>query len=82
MRGNRYPDEFKTEAVKQITLRVYKIADIAVRLGITSRSLLNWINKFGKPSKQHLTIGYCLMIRSFPPITEWCVVVHLIWPPK
>ncbi|WP_162599247.1 transposase, partial [Shewanella algidipiscicola] len=27
MRGKRYPDEFKIEAVKQVTERGYKIAD-------------------------------------------------------
>ncbi|WP_162599239.1 transposase, partial [Shewanella algidipiscicola] len=28
MRGKRYPDEFKIEAVKQVTERGYKIADV------------------------------------------------------
>lgn len=35
MRGKRYPDEFKIEAVKQVSERGYKIADVAERLGIT-----------------------------------------------
>ncbi|MGS0724799.1 IS3 family transposase [Shewanella sp. 0m-11] len=56
MRGKRYPDEFKIEAVKQVTERGYKIADVAERLGITTKSLHNWINKFDKPEKQHITI--------------------------
>ena len=56
MRGKRYPDEFKIEAVKQVTERGYKIADVADRLGVTSKSLHNWINKFDKPEKQHITI--------------------------
>jgi len=32
MRGKRYPDEFKIEAVKQVTDRGYKIADVAESL--------------------------------------------------
>jgi len=58
MSGKRYPDEFKIEAVKQVTERGYKIADVADRLGVTSKSLHNWINKFDKPEKQHITIDH------------------------
>jgi len=35
MRRKRYPDEFKIEAVKQVSERGYKIADVVERLGIT-----------------------------------------------
>ncbi|WP_037471138.1 transposase, partial [Shewanella waksmanii] len=35
MRGKRYPDEFKIEAVKQVTERGHQIADVAERLGVT-----------------------------------------------
>ncbi len=56
MRGKRFPDEFKIEAVKQVTERGYKIAYVAERFGITTKSLHNWINKFDKPEKQHITI--------------------------
>jgi len=56
MSGKRYPDEFKIEAVKQVTERGYKIADVADRLGVTTKSLHNWIDKFGKPEKQSATI--------------------------
>ncbi|WP_195742877.1 IS3 family transposase [Shewanella woodyi] len=56
MREKRYPDEFKIEAVKQVTERGHQIADVAERLGVTPKSFHNWINKFDKPEKQHTTI--------------------------
>jgi transposase len=35
MSGKRYPDEFKIEAVKQITDRGYSVKEVADRLGVT-----------------------------------------------
>jgi transposase len=56
MSGKRYPDEFKIEAVKQVVDRGYKVGDVAKRLGITSKSLHAWIDKFGDTGAQHQTI--------------------------
>jgi transposase len=36
MSGKRYSEEFKIEAVKQITDRGYKIGEVAKRLGVTA----------------------------------------------
>lgn len=47
MSGNRYPEEFKIEAVKQVTQRSHSVADVAERLGVTSHSIYNWIKKYG-----------------------------------
>ncbi len=47
MAGERYTEEFKIAAVKQITEEGYKIADVAKRLGITTKSLYNWKAKYG-----------------------------------
>ena len=49
MSSKRYTDEFKIEAVRQVTDRGFKVADVAERLGITTHSLYAWIRKFGKP---------------------------------
>ncbi|MBC0352988.1 transposase, partial [Escherichia coli] len=38
MSGKRYPEEFKTEAVKQVVDRVYSVASVATRLDITTHS--------------------------------------------
>jgi len=40
MKGIRYTDEFKSEAVKQITERGYDVADVAKRLGISVKSVM------------------------------------------
>jgi transposase-like protein len=48
MSNQRYPDEFKIEAVKQVTERGYPLREVAKRLGITTNSLSAWIKKFGK----------------------------------
>ncbi|MEY8174910.1 IS3 family transposase [Burkholderia multivorans] len=49
MSGKRYTDEFKIEAVKQVTERGHSVADVAQRLGITTHSLYAWKAKFDKP---------------------------------
>ena len=56
MSGKRYPEEFKIEAVKQVTDRGYKIAEVAERLGVTTKSLHDWIKKYGDTGAQHQTI--------------------------
>lgn len=47
-----YTDEFKKEAVKQVTERGYSVADVAQRLGTTTHSLYAWLKKYGEPSPQ------------------------------
>ncbi len=39
MSGKRYTDEFKIEAVKQVTERGHSVAEVAQRLGIATQSL-------------------------------------------
>lgn len=50
MSGKRYPEEFKTEAVKQVVDRSYSVASVATRLDITTHSLYVWIKKYGPDS--------------------------------
>ncbi|HBT3152650.1 TPA: IS3 family transposase [Klebsiella pneumoniae] len=50
MSGKRYPEEFKTEAVKQVVDRGYSVASVATRLDITTHSLYSWIKKYGPDS--------------------------------
>ena len=53
MASRIYPDEFKIEAVRQVIDRGYKAKDVAERLGVTSKSINNWIKLFGdKTSEQ------------------------------
>lgn len=55
MSGRRYTEEFKIEAVKQVTDRGYKVSDVAKRLGITTKSLYDWIKRYGTQSEKQLS---------------------------
>jgi transposase len=45
MKGIRYTAEFKAEAIKQITERGHNTADVAERLGISTKSINKWIEE-------------------------------------
>lgn len=51
-KGTRYSDEFKQEAVNQVMQHGYSVPDVSDRLGISSKTLYTWVNKFSKPTKQ------------------------------
>jgi transposase len=53
MSGQRYPEEFKIEAVKQVTERGHSVADVADRLGVTSHSIYNWLKKYGPKAAEY-----------------------------
>lgn len=46
MSSKRYPQEFKIEAVKQVTEKGHSVADVATRLGTTTHSLYAWIKRY------------------------------------
>ena len=46
-------EEFKIEAVKQVTDRGHSVADVAERLGVTSHSIYNWMRKYGPNAAEH-----------------------------
>jgi len=41
--SQRFTEEFKIQAVKQVTDQGYSVASVSERLGVTSSSLYNWI---------------------------------------
>lgn len=47
MSSKRYTEEFKLEAVKQVTERGFGVYDVATRLGVTTHSLYAWIRQYG-----------------------------------
>ena len=47
MSGKRYPETFKIEAIKQVTERGHKVSDVANRLGVTPKSIHDWIKRYG-----------------------------------
>jgi len=52
--GKRYNEEFKIEAVKQVTERGYSVAEVAERLGTTTHSLYAWLKRYGEQDPQQL----------------------------
>lgn len=52
MSSKRYTNEFKIEAVKQVTDWGYPVAGVAERLGISQHSLYHWMKQFGVPEAQ------------------------------
>jgi len=49
MSAKRYTEEFKIEAVKQVSERGHPVAEVAARLGVTSHSLYQWIKRYSLP---------------------------------
>ena len=47
----RFTEDFKTDAIKQITERGHSISDVSQRLGVSTHSLYAWIKlRAGSPS--------------------------------
>jgi len=51
--GQHYPEEFRIEAVKQVTERGHSVTDVAERLGVTSHSIYNWMKKCGPKAAEY-----------------------------
>ena len=49
MSSKRYPEEFKIEAVKQVTERGHAVADVANRIGVSQHSLYEWLKRYSLP---------------------------------
>jgi transposase len=49
MSNQRYSDEFRQEAVRQILDRGYSVKEVSERLGVSTHSLYKWV-KAVKPS--------------------------------
>ena len=47
-----YPEEFKIEAVKQITERGHRVAEVSARIGVSQHSLYKWIKLFAVPAPE------------------------------
>jgi transposase len=46
----RFTEEFKIDAIKQITERGYSVADVSKRLGVSTHSLYGWIKRYSVPA--------------------------------
>ena len=45
-----FTEEFKIEAVKQITEQGYPVSEVSSRLGVSTNSLYAWVKRYQKPS--------------------------------
>ena len=54
MSTKRYTEEFKIEAVKQVTERGHPVAEVAERLGTSPYSVYQWLKVYGKPATQQV----------------------------
>lgn len=45
-----FSDDFKRDAVAQISERGYRVAEVSQRLGVSQHSLYEWKKKFSQPS--------------------------------
>lgn len=48
MGTSNYSDDFKRDAVHQITVRGYSVREVSQRLGVSTHSLYKWVKLFGK----------------------------------
>jgi transposase len=49
MGKSNFTEEFKLDAIKQITERGYAVADVSKRLGVSTHSLYGWMKHYSAP---------------------------------
>ena len=54
MNAQRYPEEFRIEAAKQILEHGHSVADVSRRLGVSTHSLYKWVRLQQIPAAQRL----------------------------
>lgn len=54
MSNQRYPEEFKIQAVKQVTKKQVPVSEVAARLGVSVHSLYAWVKRYTKPQEQRV----------------------------
>jgi transposase len=45
----RYTEEFKRDAIAQVTGRGHSVRDVSKRLGVSTKSLYDWMKQYSKP---------------------------------
>ena len=66
MTSKQYTDEFKAEAVKQVTERGFAVAEVAMRLGVSSHSLYQWLREAKSAALAGASEGAMLPSRVLP----------------
>ena len=55
MKRVQFTAEFKAEAIKQVAERGYTVADVSRRLGVSDKSLYNWLSASKKSNPPEVT---------------------------
>ena len=63
MSSQRFPPEFKDEAVREIVERGYKVTEVSERLGVSAHSLYKWV-KAVKPDKKEQSTAELVEAKS------------------
>jgi transposase len=58
MGTSNYSDEFKRDAVHQITVRGYPVREVSRRLGVSMHSLYKWMKLFGDPVPKNAGVDH------------------------
>lgn len=45
MSNKRYSDEFRAEAVKQVSERGHSVVEVATRIGVSKHTLYDWVQR-------------------------------------
>lgn len=53
MTNRKYTEEFKAEAIRQVTECGYRVMEVSERLGISSKSLYLWLRLANKGKGKH-----------------------------
>jgi transposase-like protein len=53
-KGQRFTEESRVDAVKQVTERGFAFKDVGKRLGVSPDSLYQWIKRYGVPTEEWL----------------------------
>ena len=70
----RFTEEFKIDAIKQITARGYSVADVSRRLGVSTHSLYGWMKRYstlpGSDAKDDQSVEIRRLKQELARVTE------------
>jgi len=70
MGTTNFSDDFKRDAVRQITERGYPVSEISKRLGVSTHSLYAWRKKFSDPAAEDQAVEIRRLKKELARVTE------------
>ncbi len=64
-KGIRYTEEFKRDAVAQVVDRGYSAAEVSRRLGVSTKSIYDWVKRYGKAEPKHVATEMALHVLAY-----------------